>query len=133
MARSTKKTRSRCTVFLIPVYSLRIVFMFCADAKKGNRYMAKHGFTTKIPEDSVGYAGREIIKTESGEVHKMFLYIHHSIADFDTPSHECFHLVQDILELRDIKFKHGGQNESYAYLMGYLNNLIITQIIKWKL
>lgn len=46
--------------------------------------------------------------------------------EMETVIHEAWHLNQEVLEYHGVEYKKGGNNETYAYLMGVLTMKILS-------
>jgi len=121
-------------LFEIPIYDRKVCFI---RYENGKEYEKAISFTEKIGvKDEIyrtdeyrlafGFVSKE--KTKYGTVHFIFM---NNCKEYkkdytNTLAHENFHLVHNICKNHGIDFLEDNHNEPYAYLTGYLFQILST-------
>ena len=121
-------------LFQIPIYDSRICFIKYDNGKayqKAIEYIKKIGvqdetYETDDYQFAFGFTTKE--KTKHGILHFVFINNCKEYKPYysNTLAHENFHLVNFICKHHGIPFDAEGDNEPYAYLTGYLFQLLST-------
>lgn len=106
--------------FRVPVYGSRVTFIvFLNTWREVIKHLKSKGFDTKEYRGWNYIHGLSI--TEHINDKQEFVVILKKNKDIkEVLVHELFHLTQDILEYKGVKFIEGDANEAYAYLIGTL-------------
>lgn len=121
-------------LFEIPIYDSRICFIRYENNKgyeKAVDWLEKIGLkdeTYRTDDYRYAYGFTDKQKTKYGIVHFVFMNNAKEYKDAykNTLAHENFHLVHNICKHHGIDFLEDNANEPYAYLTGYLFQLLST-------
>lgn len=121
-------------LFEIPIYDSKICFIKYENDKgytKAIEFTERIGVKDEIYQtdeyrNAFGFVSKE--KTKFGIVHFIFM---NNCKEYrkdypNTLSHENYHLVNNICKYHGITFDAEGDNEPFAYLTGYLFQLLST-------
>lgn len=103
--------------FKVPIYSATVHIVVSDNVKRSINYYARKYKEDEIDFSPAGYCYRPY---NDGKIGTLFLFFDIKDLDVDTIDHEKSHLVDYILEDRDIK----PRNEVRAYLDGFIGNKI---------
>jgi hypothetical protein len=121
-------------LFEIPIYDSRICFIRYENNKSYDKavdWLETIGLkdeTYKTDEYRYAYGFTDKQKTKYGIIHLVFM---NNCKEYkptykNTLAHENFHLVHNICKHHGIDFLEDNANEPYAYLTGYLFDILFT-------
>lgn len=125
--------RQQSFIYNLPIYCSDILFVYYKDYRYANKVFEKYGFETKTDTDAKGLCGYEEVEIDGKGVMKFYLLVRETDESIENILvHETFHLTQDILEHKGIKFQKKGANEAYTYLQAWLYDQFLKKINAWK-
>lgn len=123
-----KRFRTITLQYDIPLYESKLTVIVYKSDKAANIAIDKAGFTYKVHTDEKGFSGRETINNSINHLIVLKIIEDNQVELERTFVHELFHMVQDILEYREIWFKRGDANESWAYLLDSIYGMVIKDL-----
>ncbi len=106
---------------IIPIYGCPVFIQVTNDMLAVNKYLDTFYGITEDLSDCRGIVFNKISPTYTTKIFIMLIPYNEDKKEYwDTIGHEMIHLIQDILEAKQIYFKRKDANEAYAYLQGHI-------------
>lgn len=108
------------TTIELPIYEIDLVIVVDKDWEKANKKFKLELEPNWLKAHALTYCDLEADTTKA----EIYLLIKDYDFSYNTVSHELFHIISIICDLRDINMDKGN-DEPLAYLQGYLGEKIL--------